>query len=551
MSSDGALWDRLIGDLGRYQSALHSWAGDRYRSQSWATVLTDAAAMTGGLRQAGVGPGSRVAAVLTNSPQSVTGFLAVWLAGGVVASLPVPARGMAAGEYAEQLIAIREQLEPSAFLADSDLLDLVPEKLRELLDFQAWESFADSGRVSAAPVGDDDIAIIQYSSGSTRSPKGCSLTPRAIVAQLEIISEMLDVRPRTDVLVSWIPLSHDMGLFGCLLNSLWNDLDYYMSTPERFIFAPGTWLSDIAAVRGTVSAGTNTSLYLGARAAGRSKITGDGLSQLRTCPISAEPLEWETLQFAAEKLGPYGFRTSSLMPAYGLAEATLTVTATPVQECPRRLTVDSLALGDGDLVEVSADDPLATSIVSAGVPCLGVSLPEVPTDRLGEIIVQSPSLAQGYWADPVETKRHFQQGKLRTGDLGFVRDGHLYPVARMDDVLSVAGRKVYAREIEKSVDRIDGVRRGCSTLVAHHDGSQQRLTLFVELKNVDLDYADVADAAATVAMSKAAVALDECVFLNRGQLPKTPSGKIQRHRCRRLLEQNLFAPLATVSLSAG
>jgi fatty-acyl-CoA synthase len=550
MSSEGALWDRLIGDVGRYGSALHCWAGDRYRSESWATLVADAAAMTAGLSRAGVGPGNRVAAVLTNSPQSIKGLLAVWLAGGVVASLPVPARGMAAGEYGKQLIAICEQLEPSAFLVDGDLLDLVPEELRELLGCKTWESYADSGRVSEAPVGDDDIAFIQYSSGSTRSPKGCSLTPRAITAQLEIISEMLDVRQGTDTVVSWIPLSHDMGLFGCMLNSLWNDLDFYLSTPERFIFSPGTWFSDIAEVGGTLTAGTNTSLYLGARAAGRSKMAGDGLSQLRNCVIAAEPVEWETLEFAAERLGLFGFRPSSLMPAYGLAEATLAVTATPAQERPRRLTVNSLALGDGDLIEVSADDPLVTSIVSAGAPCTGVSLPEVPTNRLGEIVVRSPSLAQGYWSDPVRTKHHFQQGKLRTGDLGFVRDGHLFPVGRMDDVLSVAGRKVYAREIESSVDRIDGVRRGCSTLVAHHDGSQPRLTLFIEPKNVDLDYVDMADAAATVAMSKAAVALDQCVFLNRGQLPKTPTGKIQRHRCRRLLEQNRFAPIATVSLGA-
>jgi fatty-acyl-CoA synthase len=183
------------------------------------------------------------------------------------------------------------------------------------------------------------------------------------------------------------------------------------------------------------------------------------------------------------------------------------------------------------------------------VPCLGVELSLSDRDRLGEIGVRSPSLADGYYADEVRTNDHFVDGLLHTSDLGFVRDGVLYPVGRTDDVISVAGRKVYAREIETAVDGLDGVRRGCSTLVGHHDGTHFRLTLFMEIKH-SADYRGVAEQAASLAMAKAAVALDECVFLDRNSLPKTPSGKIQRHRCRQLLDAGRFEPLATVALNS-
>ncbi|MFC4376071.1 AMP-binding protein [Nocardia halotolerans] len=557
MSNEGrsgpGLWDRLTGTDRPLRNSLHCWADNRYQETSWDAVIRAAEATTAGLRNAGVRPGTRVAAVLTNSAHVVEGLLGVWFAGGSVASLPVPARGMTFEEYAAQLTVIGEQLEPVVFLIEANLLALLPDSLTARFRFRSWESFAGTGRVPVAPPGDDDIAFIQYSSGSTSSPKGCVLTPRAIAAQLDIIADLIDARPHRDVFVSWLPLSHDMGLFGGLLSSWANDFSLYLSTPERFTFAPATWFSDMAEFGGRSSAGTNTSLYLAARSARRAKrMPAGGLGAVENCIIGAERIDWETLTFAAESLAPYGLRPNGLVPAYGLAEATLAVTAMPKGEEPwRRVVVDATALADSELIEVEPDDPLGAAVVSAGVPCTGVELVESGSGRLDEIVVRSPSTAVGYWADESRSAQTFRDGALHTADLGFVKDGHLYPVGRTDDLISIAGRKVYAREVESVVDGIEGVRRGCSTLVAHHAGSGQRLMLFIEVNGKQADYNEVASAAAEVAMAKAAVALDECVFLDRDSLPKTPTGKIQRHRCRNLFEAGRFDPLAVIDLAKG
>lgn len=556
MSSEPAatsqnLWERLTEHASSYRSSLHCWVGDRYESAPWPQVVRDATRMTAGLRRAGVRPGTRVATVLTNNPWAVRGLLAVWLAGGAVASLPVAARGMSAEEYALQLSTVCVGLEPVLFLLEERLLALLPEDLRARLGARSWESFIDSGAIDPAPPGDDELAFVQYSSGSTSAPKGCMLSTRAIAHQLDIVSTMLDVRPGHDVNVSWLPLSHDMGLFGCLLTCWWNDLEDYLSTPERFMFSPGSWFTDMAQLGGTVTAGSNTGLYLAARSAARSRNgRPGGLAQVRVCIIGAERVEWQTLRHASDSLGPYGFRAEAVMPAYGLAEATLAVTATPVAERPRVVSVDATALADGELRELPPDDPGSSLLVGAGSPCKGVDLPGVPTDRLGEIAVRSPSLAMGYFGDEGRTAAHFTDGTLLTSDLGFVRDGCLYPVGRVDDVISVAGRKVYAREIENAVDGLPGVRKGCSTVISQGTGTRFRLMLFVELQRRDQDYRTLAENAASLAMDKAGIALDECVFLGRNSLPKTPSGKIQRHRCLSYLDSGRFEPLATVRLSS-
>jgi fatty-acyl-CoA synthase len=542
------LWDALTrGVVSVPTAALHCWRGDRFDAATWEQVVHDAERMTAGLRNAGVRPGARVAAVLTNHPQVVRGILAVWLCGGVLASLPVPSRGMRLQEYGDQLAAISRQLEPELFLLEERVLGLLPPEVAQSLGARSWESLADTGRVDPCPPADDEVAFIQYSSGSTSAPKGCMLTPRAIAAQLELVCEMVDGHPGSDVGVSWVPLSHDMGMFGSLLLGWVYRSELYLSTPERFMLAPRTWFSDLAEFGAHLTSGTNTALYLAARSGRVARLSRP--LQVKACIVGAERIEWSTLQLTTEVYEPAGFGPTSLMPAYGLAEATLAVTATPLDEAPRHLVVDAVALADGRLVEVESEDPAATRMVSAGVPRRGVELPGAATDAVGEIRVRSDSLATGYFGDERQTAERFRDGAVVTGDIGFVRDGHLYPVGRDDDVISIGGRKVYAREIEHAVDLLDGVRSG-SMLIEQRNGGRSRLTLFVEPRSKSVDLHRLADDAASLAMARAAVTLDECVFLSRGALPKTPTGKIQRHRCRYLLETGALEPVANVQLAS-
>lgn len=542
-----SLWETLLSE-GR--SRLHCWAEDRFVTADWATVLGDARRMTAGLARLGVRPGTVVPAILTNSPAAVRGLLAVWLAGGAVASLPVPNRAMEMDEYAGQLRMLCGLVDSPALLTDAALIPLLPEPTRAAVRAASWESIEDSGAAAERPPDLDALAFVQYSSGSTRQPKGCRLTPRTIEAQLNLIRHMMRATPGEETVVSWLPLSHDMGMFGCLLFSLMYDFHFVLSSPQRFALSPRTWFGDMADFGGTMSAGTNTGLFLAVR--GRSRRGLRRPLALRTAVIGAERVERATLLAAADAFGPDGMPLSALMPAYGMAEATLAVTATTAMQTPRFLSVDTMELAEGHVSEVPPDQPASTWLVSCGPPCLGVSLAPLEACGLGEVVVRSPSLADGYLADEELTRQRFTADGFRTGDLGFMRDGELYIVGRSDDMISVGGRNVFVREIELAMDTLEPVRYGCSAIIdLGWSGEANRLVLITELRKTTVDYSAFADAAARVAMAKAGIVLHECVFLRRGVIPKTPSGKIQRFRCRQLLLADALERIATVNLQTA
>lgn len=540
-----ALWDLLSRRGAR--GTLHAHNGQGFDHYGWDEVMSRAEGMAAGLRAAGVRPGVKVASILTNSIDVVSGLFAVWMAGGALASLPVPTRGMTSAEYGRQLTALIGRLDAPLLIVEERFAGLVPDEVVAALPVRSWESLpTGGGRIAPCPPGEDEVAFIQYSSGSTSVPKGCALTPRAIAAQLAILLDLAGGRPGAETVACWLPLSHDMGVFGCLLNAWAHDFDLVLSTPERFMFSPRTWFGDMSTYGATMTAGTSTALHLATRAQ-RGDL--DKPLELRVCVIGAERVEWDVLERAAAVFAPYGLTRTAFMPAYGLAEATLAVSACAWDAEPGHVIVDAYQLADGQVVEVGPDDPFATKIVSIGRPCRGVRVTTAEPGRLAEILVASPSLASGYHGDPERTAERFVDGQLRTGDLGFMRDGELYVVGRSDDLISVGGRNVYAREIEAAIDDLDMVRKGCAVVVDVPGPGRSELVLFVELRRQLEDYGDFASAAATVALQKAGVALSQCLFLTKGSLPKTPSGKIQRFRCRQLLLEDRFAPLAKITLA--
>ncbi|MFC8130871.1 AMP-binding protein [Streptomyces sp. NPDC057302] len=532
---------------GASHGVLHEWTGEEFEHTPWREVARDAHGMAAGLRALGVGPGTRVAAILTNTPDTVRGLLAVWLAGGAVASLPLPTRGQSQEAYGEQLTALSARLDPTLLLVDDWLTSMVPAELSKELPVHGWTTLRGGGHIEPSPPGRDDVAFIQYSSGSTSTPKGCALTTRAIEQQLQIILHLTGGRPGTDTVASWLPLSHDMGMFGCLLYSWAYDFDFVLSSPERFGMAPRTWFRDMSEYGATMTAGTSTAVYLAARAQGRGALPKE--LKLRAAVIGAERVDWDTLSAATEKFRPFGLSDTAFQPAYGMAEATLAVAGKPWDQAPKALAFDGPALVEGSVIEVAPDHPKAARLVSNGLTLPGVSVRAGSGDGIAEILVSSPSLAEGYYADPERTAARFQDGWLRTGDLGFVRENELYVLGRADDMLSVGGRKVYASEIESAVDSLKNVRKGCAAVVDAGGSGMSRLVLMVEPQGNPKDFRPIAEEAASLALEKAGVALAECLFLARGVLPKTPSGKIQRFRCRALLDEGRLVPVARVTFA--
>lgn len=539
------LWEALTSRTG--QGALHAWGESGFVETPWRDVAAEAEGIAATLRRAGVRPGRNVAVLLTNTPATVPGLLGIWLAGGTIASLPVLTPGMDRPTYARHIGSLLDKLDAPLVIADDRVLETLPGSSRS----RSWESLrgGGGGRVDASPPGDDEPAYIQFSSGSTSTPKGCVLTPRAIAAQLELIRNFSGGRPGQEVVSSWLPLSHDMGMFGCLLLSWAYDYRLVLSSPERFLLSPRTWFGDMARYGATMTAGTSTALYLATRVQ-RSSPLPDRL-KLRVCIAGAERVDAAILGQVATTFGPYGLAPEALMPAYGLAEATLAVTASPAEREASVVSVDGIRLAAGEVVDAAPDDPAAVPIVSTGPPCQGVTVSLDEPGRLSQILVTSPSLATGYFADEERTREVFTSDGLRTGDLGFLRDGELYVVGREDDMLSVAGRNVYAREIEGAIDAHESVRKGCVILVDVPAGGRRELVMLAEPKRAETDYDGFAEHAAKEVMDKAGVALARCLFLPKGTLPKTPSGKIQRFRCRQLLEQRALAPVAQIVLSDG
>ncbi|WP_405160284.1 AMP-binding protein [Nocardia sp. NBC_01499] len=545
------LWQHLVGDARSFESCARFWVDGSYSSVTWADLVAEAQGTTAELRRLGVAPGTRVAIVLSNGPGAARALLASWMCGAAVGSLPVRVAGTDPLGYAEQLRAICDQLEPVVLLADSEILASMPDPLHATVGTRSFQSLAiDRGGPEPRLPGNDDVAFIQYSSGSTGTPKGCMLTPRAIAAQLDMLAKLTVAEPG-EIGVSWLPWSHDMGLFGGLLSGWWNDVTTYYSTPQRFLMSPRTWFEDIARYGAHYTAGSPTALQVAARVTVlRAKTLPGSLEQLKAAIIGAERVHWEVLEDAVESLGRFGLRREALMPAYGLAEGTLAVTATPLNDKPSYVTVDSIALAAGELSLVEPDHPAATKVVSAGPVCPGMELiePRPGQQRLAPIRFRSVSLASGYYGDKARTDEHFRDGVLDTGDLGFVIDDHLYPVGRSDDMISVGGRNVYLREVESAIETANGLRFGCTTLVDSSRSGQPWLTLLLETGGARIDHRAVAECSAGAAMSTGALELDECVFLRRNALPRTPSGKIQRHRCKQQLAEGRFTPVAVVQL---
>jgi len=377
----------------------------------------------------------------------------------------------------------------------------------------------------------DDVVFVQYSSGSTTQPRGCELSARAIAHQLEALSHALAIDPNADISVDWLPLSHDMGLFGCvLMTAYWTGTRQWLSTPQRFLMSPHSWFDDLAAVQGTITAGPNFALELSARF----------VSLLRERPVpvtrlvlGGECVRAETLDHAWRELGPSRLPRRAVLPAYGLAEAVLAVSAAPVGEEPRVIEVDSGALAAGAVSELSAPRGSGTTVVSVGLPLEGNEVAIAGDDVVGEVLVRSPSLARGYLGLTNETSARFTPDGLLTGDMGFISDGCLYVTGRADDLLVLAGRNVYAGDIERALMGCGGVRAG-SCAVVQIDGAEPRLVVVAETVNDHPSLEVLAAQMAAAARSVAGVKLTECVFLPRAAFPKTPSGKMRRFACKEL-----------------
>jgi len=525
------LWDELLRPeiLAR---TTWEWDGSTFVRGSYGEMVAKARHSAAALRKRGIGPGSIVAAVLTNGVDVIPGYLGAWFAGATVASLPIIARGMSIPRYVKQLDELCATVGAQCLLAEERFLAFMSDDSQLAVDALGYRSLIENATgAPLEPPNLNDTVFIQFSSGTTGEPRGVELTGTAIEMQLRALAQRLGMDAARDYGYMWLPLSHDMGFFGCFLLSWFSGIGGAKGTPERFLQSPRTWFDDCARFGATVTAGPPFALSFAARAERRGR-PGQPV-KIRLCLVGAEHVEWGILADAAQAFSPRGLTLDALTPAYGLAEATLAVTVDALESTPKVLDLDPDALAAGEVRIVDPDLPRARRLVSAGTALHGSRVRSDPATQ--EIVVTSASLASGYFGNPHATRERFCDGELWTRDLGFLQDGELFITGRCDDTVNFAGRNVYVHELEERLSRQTGVRRGNLAIVSNILALPGRIAAVAELETDSVDTRELAVRLRRAAMSAIGLPLSEFLFVARGTFPKTPSGKVQRFRCRELL----------------
>ncbi|MEU0529929.1 fatty acyl-AMP ligase [Amycolatopsis tolypomycina] len=513
----------------------------RRRTLSWRQLAERVDAAAGALA---VSPGDRVAVLCPQGPDYVVGFLAAIAAGAIAVPLFDPGLPGHAGRLAAVLADCTPAAVVTTAAAERDVEEFVGRDVAVVAvdrpePARSWPAPA------AAP---DDVAYLQYTSGSTRSPAGVVLTHANVLANVTQAVRGLGLDPAAATTVSWLPLFHDMGLVLGLVTPLALGLRSVLMDPLAFVERPVRWLELLGDHAGSWSAAPNFAFHYCAsriREADRARLR---LGRVAAIVNGAEPINPDVLDRFHTAFAAAGYRPELTRPAYGLAEATVFVTTGPAA-VPRATTFDRDALATGK-ARPSAD---GVRLVACGAPAgqlVALVDPDtaavLPDGSVGEIWVHGPNVGAGYWRKPLESTETFgarllgslPEGPwLRTGDLGVRHDGELYIAGRIKDLIIVDGRNHYPQDVEATAASADPAIRPGSVAAFAVAGTDTEAVVVVAEHRGHADLAEPAERALAAAIRRLisdahGLALRDVLLVPPGRVPRTSSGKIARGACR-------------------
>jgi acyl-CoA synthetase (AMP-forming)/AMP-acid ligase II len=399
----------------------------------------------------------------------------------------------------------------------------------------------------------DDVAFLQYTSGSTAEPKGVILTHRNLQTNLEMARQFYQSDEET-LFVSWLPLFHDLGLIAKLAHTIYVGSRCILMSPFAFLQKPVRWLQAISSYQGDISGGPDFAYAITARKVTPEQKAGLDLSSWRLAFTGAEPVRPATLERFADAFRECGFRREALTPGFGMAEATLFIAGGPIDQGPIYYRIDAAAFARDRVVPAKAGGAAVTAVACGRFDWLDQQLKivnpdtlrECAPDEVGEIWLAGSHIARGYWNKPAETEAAFHAYTadsgagpfMRTGDLGFVHEGQLYIGGRIKDLIIIDGQNHYPQDIEFTVENAHpAVRSGCTAAFSIDRDGQERLVVVAELRNPSesdtaWDIPVVAQELQRAVSKEHGIPLYDIAFIKPRTIHKTSSGKIQRRACR-------------------
>jgi fatty-acyl-CoA synthase len=506
---------------------------------SYADLRCRAIQVAGALREAGFRRGDLVAIVLADAGEFLATLFGASMAGVIPASLYPPATTSDLPRYLELTSAILRSSGARAVITTNALVpefDRVRAQCPDLTQVLAHDSLRAPCDTPPDPPKIDDIAFVQFTSGSTSSPKGVALTHANVSANVEAFNGPACVgTSRSDVAVSWLPLNHDMGLVGMTFGALYTGCPCVLLPPHAFVKRPSEWLAAITRHRGTLSFAPNFAYDLCVRRVKDRDMVGLDLSSWRVAGCGAEPIHPPTLAAFAQKFAPVGFRKTSYLPSYGLAEHVLAAAFPARGRAPRTEEVSADALTERRIAIPHKGEGLSVGLVSCGRPLpehqiriVGEDSRPLPERHVGEILLAGPSVMLGYYKREALTAQTIRDGWLHTGDLGYLSDGELFVCGRAKDIIIAHGRKYHPQDLEWAVDGLAGVRRGrVVAFGATNHGRPDRVVIVAE-PNGTVAPDVLTDSIRRRIGDLFGLYVDAIALVPSGTVSRTTSGKVQR-----------------------